>query len=223
PCGTMGAFPEAGCDEPTPIVISIQPDGAGFLPTIQAALDFAAHRDTISLGNGVYSGPGNRDLNYHGKEVVVRSESGDPSACVIDAGGTPQDPRRGFLFVSGESAESVLEGVTITGGAAFGQGVARFGGGIYCAESSPTIRNCIFEGNVAERNGGGINLFHSNSVIEDCVIRGNGAPLGAGISSSSSAPIIRRTQITGNVASESGGGIRYFSQFGSAPQLNSVT
>jgi hypothetical protein len=219
----MGAFPEAGCAEPAPFVFQIQPDGSGDYATIQAALDFAADRDTISLADGVYSGSGNRDLNYHGTEVVIRSEYGDPESCVINCGGTPGEPHRGFVFVSGESAASVLEGVTITGGAAFGSGVSRFGGAIYCAESSPTIRNCILEGNAAQRNGGAINLFHSESVIENCVVRGNQSALGGGISSATSSPTIRSTQITGNVASESGGGIRYFSQFMAAPRIESVT
>src|SRR5690606_7109043 len=102
-------------------------------------------------------------------------------------------------------------------------GVARFGGGIYCAESSPTIRNCILEGNSAQRNGGAINLFHSNSLIENCIVRGNEAPLGAGISSSSSSPTIRRTLVTGNLATESGGGVRYLSRFAASPQIERST
>lgn len=222
-CGGMGAFFEAGCDEPSPIVIPLQPDGSGFLPTIQAALDFAAPHDTISLADGVYSGPWNRDLTYGGKLLVLRSASGNPAACVIDAQGTAPQSHRGFIFTSGETANSILEGVTITGGAAFGEGVARFGGGLYGAEASPTIRNCIFEGNVAQRNGGAINLFHSEAVIEDCIIRGNEAALGGGISSASSSLTIRGTQVTGNMATESGGGIRYFAQFTDAPRMESVT
>lgn len=222
-CETMGAFPDPGCEAPVGAVLVVRPDGSGDLPTIQAALDVAVDRDTISLADGVFTGPGNRDLSYFGKQVVVRSESEEPENCVIDCGGTPAIPHRGFVFVSGETAASLLEGVTITGGAAFGQGVARFGGAIYCAESSPTVRNCIFDGNVAQRNGGAINLFHSNSLIESCIVRGNEAPLGAGISCSSSSPTIRSTQVTGNVASESGGGVRYFSQFGASPHIESTT
>lgn len=222
-CGTMGAFADPGCEAPIGAVLLVRPDGSGDVPTIQAAIDAAVDRDTVSLANGVFSGPGNRDLDFLGKQIVIRSQSGSSADCVIDCGGTSVDPHRAVSFVSGETAASVLEGVTITGGAAFGAGVARFGGAIYCAESSPTIRHCILEGNTAERNGGAINLFHSNAIIEDCMIRGNEAPLGAGVNSSSSAPLIRRTQITGNVASESGGGLRYFSQFGASPQLQGAT
>src|SRR5690606_4662339 len=45
----------------------------------------------------------------------------------------------------------------------------------------------------------------------------------AGISSSSSSPTIRRTLVTGNLATESGGGVRYFSQFGASPQIERST
>ena len=99
----------------------------------------------------------------------------------------------------------------------------RFGGAIYCTGSSPTIRNCILEGNSAERNGGAINLFQSTMSIEGCIIRGNDAPLGGGINSSSSSPEIIGTQITGNYAPDGGGGLRVYAQTGSAPVLNAST
>ncbi|MEZ4653756.1 MAG: right-handed parallel beta-helix repeat-containing protein [Candidatus Eisenbacteria bacterium] len=222
-CPTMGAFAEAGCEDPAPFVFMVRPDGSGDYPTIQAALDFSADRDTVSLADGTFIGPGNRDLDFQGKAVVLRSADGDPSTCVLDCQGSAADPHRAFAFVSGEGLGTVVDGITMNGGAAFGNGVARLGGAIYCADSSPTIRRCIIEGNEAERNGGGINLFHSAALIEDCVIRVNEAPLGGGINSSSSSSVIRRTQVTGNLATQTGGGLRFFSQLLDSPPLEQTT
>ncbi len=63
----------------------VYPDGGGDFPTLQAAIDGSAPGDTIFLGDGVFSGPGNRELVS--KERHFRSLSHDPTACVIDAGG----------------------------------------------------------------------------------------------------------------------------------------
>ena len=55
-----------------------------------------------------------------GKRITVRSQSGDPTTCVIDCEGQLSDrgggARRGFYFHSGETAASVVSGVTITNG-----------------------------------------------------------------------------------------------------------
>ena len=222
PCVGWGAL-GVGCDQPAPANFVVEPDGSSVFPTIQAAIDIAADQDTVSLADGVFRGTGNRDIDFGGKSIVVRSGSGESEGCMIDCEGSPADPHRGFVFVSGETSSSVLQELTIQNGAAFGQGVERFGGAIYCSGSSPTIRGCILEGNSAERNGGAINLFDSRARIEDCIIRGNGAPLGGGINSSSSSPEIIDTQITGNYAAEGGGGFRIFGQSDGLPVLSGST
>src|SRR5437763_1278627 len=52
-------------------------------PTIQAALNAAASGDTVLVANGVYSGPGNVNLDFNGKAITLRS-AGGRDACVID-------------------------------------------------------------------------------------------------------------------------------------------
>jgi len=79
-CGLMGSQP-AACGVRT---FTVCPDGSADFLTIQAALNFAADGDTIELCDHVYVGPGNRDLDYLGRDVIVRSRSGNPAACVID-------------------------------------------------------------------------------------------------------------------------------------------
>ena len=64
--------------------LSVHPDGTGPYPSIQAAIDAARGGDTITLSDGVYTGPGNFNIDLRGKAITVASTSGDPRACVID-------------------------------------------------------------------------------------------------------------------------------------------
>ncbi len=63
-------------------------------PTIQAALDAARVADTVLVAAGTYRGDGNRDLDFRGKDLVLRSEKGR-DATWIDCEGTDKDPHRG--------------------------------------------------------------------------------------------------------------------------------
>jgi len=103
-------------DVPTDSVIEIRPDGSGDHATIQAALDSAAAGDIIELTDGVFTGQGNRDVEFRGKAITIRSRSGDPQSCIIDCQGDSLNLHRGFLFRSAETPESVLEGITIRNG-----------------------------------------------------------------------------------------------------------
>jgi hypothetical protein len=76
-------------------------------PTIQAAIDTAKPGDLVIVADGTYAGMGNRDLDFKGKSIIVRSESG-PSNCIINCQGTEAELHRGFHFHSGENASSVV-------------------------------------------------------------------------------------------------------------------
>jgi hypothetical protein len=81
------------------VVWTVYPDGTGDAATIQAAIDsIAPFGDIIELADGVYTGPGNRDLISYEKTFVVRSLSGDPAACIIDLEGGPAEHHWGFIF-----------------------------------------------------------------------------------------------------------------------------
>jgi hypothetical protein len=117
----------------------------------------------------------------------VRGESENPKNCIIDCEGTPEDPHRGFRIDSGEGPDTVIEGLTITGGyaplaLAVPAGGAILVSGNYAPEmfwTSATIRNCRFIDNLSPFAMGGIDFFFSNSTIEDCYFEGNEA-LGSG-------------------------------------------
>jgi len=164
-------------------ILSVRPDQTGDFPTIQAAIDAASSGAIIELADGIYSGPGNRDITYRGKAITVRSRSGSPNKCIIQCAGVESDPHRGFRFDSDEGTDSILEGVTITGGVVTQWPLTDpLGGGILCdLRASPTIRRCVFVNNWA-RSGGGIacRWFASPTLI-NCTLVSNHASLGSGL------------------------------------------
>jgi hypothetical protein len=84
-------------------------------PTIQAGLDAAVNGDTVTVADGLWTGAGNRDLVFNGKEVLLRSANG-AALCTIDCQGSQATPHRAFSFESGEGPGSVVQGFTLTGG-----------------------------------------------------------------------------------------------------------
>jgi hypothetical protein len=181
-------------------------DGAACGPkaTIQAGMDAAGDGDEVLIADGVYTGAGNRDLDFGGKAITVRSVSADSAACVIDC----ESQGRGFIFASGESASSVVRGLTIGNGLTDGHG-----GGVYCDQSSPTLSDCIISANRATNSGGGVGCYglDSRPTLTNCVIAGNSSPSGAGVScGSSGSPTLINCTIWGNTSDRGhgrGGGL----------------
>lgn len=174
-----------------PRVREVDADGrSAEYATIQAAINAATDGDEIVLRPGVYTGWGNQDLDFWGKALTVRSvDPSDPAvvaATVIDCQGTQARPSRGFRFHSGEAGDSVVAGLTITGGYApaqlVGDQIISVGGAILCEAASPTIRQCVIKSNSAGQAGGAVFSFGEGGPgIERCVIAGNSAASGGGI------------------------------------------
>jgi len=173
-------------------IITVDDDGPADFDNIQAA-------DTVIVADGTYQGPGNRNIDFLGKAITVRSENG-PDTCIIDC----QSLGRGFSFRSGEGADSVLAGLTITNGNGpwdliFDQDTTKVGGGVYVWASSPTIDDCIITSNLAGSGGGICCSQASAPTITGCRIVGNRAQ-GGGIYCADSSPTIINCQITNNTA-----------------------
>lgn len=158
----------------------VKPDGTGDFPTLQDALQAAAPGDTVDLDDGIFSGPGNRDLSFEGKALLVRSRGGDAAACVIDCGGGT-GPHRGFITQT-EGPGSILESVTITGGCLTQPEVLGDGGAFLCGgTSAPSIRSCVFRQNRAYRGGALHCDGEARPVVEYCTFTGNAAARGGAV------------------------------------------
>ncbi len=161
------------------------PEFLGFLvpsvyPTIQAAVDDSWDGDTVWVADGVYTGDGNRDIDFAGKAITVRSENG-PEGCIIDCNGSEGDEHRGFYLHSGEELDSVIDGFTIINGYAYQGGAIRSDGyahNPWVEYVSPTITNCIIRYCKASE-GGGIYCKWGHPKIINCEVNDN--PGGSGI------------------------------------------
>jgi len=187
----------------------VRRDGKGF-PTIRSAIDAAKDGDTVLVADGTYTGVGNRNIDFQGKRITLRSENG-PERCIIDCEGKG----RGFYFRRNEKADSVVDGFTITNGYADGDG-----GAILCSSSSPTIINVIISNNKCGGSGGGICLAPGDSKIANVVLIGNRAKgFGGGLCSRAGNPRVTNCTVAANAA-EQGGGL-YFDD-GSPALSNSI-
>lgn len=176
--------------------------------TIQDAIDEAVNGDTVIVNDGNYTGEGNRDIDFNGKAIIVRSENG-PENCIIDCQASSGNQHRGFTFHNGEGNSSLLDGFTITNGYGpnedLGNGIRSYGGAILCNGSSPTITRCKIEVNSA-KFGGGIYSISASPKIDYCTISGNSVTnTGCGITCDGGSATISRCLITGNVGSFGGG------------------
>jgi len=183
-------------------IIYVDDNGNADFDTTQAAIDDANDTDVILVAPGTYTGDGNRDIDFRGKGVTVRSKDG-PRTCIIDCQGSESEPHRGFHFHCNEDANSILEGVSIV------NGYADWGGGIVCKKASPTIVGCIVSRNRAIDSGGGLLISVSNVWIGNCIISHNEAgDNGGGVFyTGDDTVIIDGCTIIDNHADHSGGGI----------------
>jgi predicted outer membrane repeat protein len=176
----------------------------GEYSTIQDAIDAAGDWDTVLVADGIYKGIGNRDIDFYGRKIQLKSENGAEN-CIIDCNASSAEPHRGFYFHSGENADSILDGLTIT------NGYAENGGGIYCKYSSPAITNCIFASNSTSAWGGAMFNYESSPAIINCVFTCNSARYwGGAMSNEGSNPVVTNCTFSGNSAREDGGAIDNF-------------
>ena len=174
-------------------------------PTIQAGIDAAVDGDTVLVADGTYTGEGNRDIDFNGKAITVKSENGAGN-CIVDCEWGPD----GFNVGGEEGKNSILSGFTVT--------KSSWSAAIRCGNSSK-IMDCIITNNSGAFGGGyGIsawgtstitgctisnNLYtgitlSGDSTITDCTISNNG---GIGINAWGTSTI------TGCTISNNGGGI----------------
>ncbi len=151
----------------------VLPDGSGPYPTIQAAIDAAEEGDEILLGDGVFVGPGNRDLSIP-EFLAFSSESGRFEACVIDL--------EGFGLGEVDVAVTCRDVTVRNGGGLFiFFGEVSFSGCRFQRQSlvvmtgsdmaAAHFTDCTFE------DGSGIQLLTSNLTATGCTFSGCTSPV----------------------------------------------
>ena len=181
--------------------------------SIQSAISAADELDTVLVQPGAYY----ESINFLGKNIVVGSlylttgQIDHIDRTVIEGGNN----RRPATFENGESHAARLIGFSLR------NGNVHLGGGIFCRESSPTLRNLYIYENRADDGGGIYCIEQSSPVISNVYIIDNTATdQGGGIHcSDNSNPTIFDSKISSNSAS-SGGGL--YCNTNSLPALTDV-
>lgn len=162
--------------------------------TIADGIFAAVEGDTIRVSAGMYTGTGNRDLDFDGKNVVIIGAGSDST--IIDCQGTATELHRAFWLHSDEDTSTVIRDLKIINGTHIA------GGGIYCANSGLRLvgvtfqsnkgtgdfsgggavavtgkrvifENCQFLSNTAEDFGGGVYAYGSDLKFEKCSFKYN--------------------------------------------------
>ena len=185
----------------SPKVFTVDPYGdTGYL-TVQDALNASADGDTIELVNGRHSGPGNRDLDFGGKSIVLRSQRGDALYCVLDADGyylDPPDPHFNLRFGPSRSVGRptvgpptvAVENLRIEDG---------FESVVCDSGSAPVFRNCTFE-----RSYRAVSCMGASPVFINCSFDNNNSAL---ICDEGSTVVVDGGRVWQNYSFDDGGGI----------------
>lgn len=226
----------------------------GAFTNIQAALDAASPADTIFLAGGQTFIWTNQIVWAKGQITMLGGHEGagtpgkrDPRQWPTVLTRAPGSAAHRIMYIS--AGDAALDGVAITGGSSsYGAGLhvagaqdvrlngcavtnnaysgnATQGGGIYAADSSVTISNCIVRGNrltctrsnwAANVSGGGI--WSSGTLgVHDSLICDNdainiyypSAPQGGGIHFEGSSLLLHNALLAGNNAHNGGAGGLY--------------
>jgi hypothetical protein len=160
----------------------------GNYPLIQTAIDNSKNGDVILVSPGVYS----ENINFKGKAITVASTNVSDPAVVANTIIHGVGHSSVVTFSSGEKSNSILAGLTITGGyGTVNASIATniyWGGGIYCYQASPKIAGNVIIGNSGPDGstsdaayGAGIGCVQSDAIIIRNRIAGNSGYAGSGI------------------------------------------
>ena len=163
-------------------------------PTVAAAIDAAAPFDVITIAAGIHI---EHNIDLQGKTVTIQGEIGPDGtlATTLDA----QGQGAVFLIQSGETSDTVIRYLRMTGGTGYLTSPIRSGGGLFIFEASPSIIGCEISGNSAADLGGGIAIVDSSPRIIDCTVSNNTSDTGGGIYFNTSTTMLSGSVICGNL------------------------
>lgn len=135
--------------------------------TIQKGIDTSSTGDTVLVADGTYTGAGNKNIEFLGRDITVRSVNG-PESCILDL----QNSGKGFQMSWAEA--STIDGFTIMNGRP--ASTTDYGVGVACWWCTGVIRNCIIKNHSGVQWGAGIDIFGTRSegpLIVNCIFAGN--------------------------------------------------
>ncbi len=176
-------------NQPPPVVVEAEvhvdaassgyQDGSESYPfsDIGQAIALVDTGGTVHVAPGIYTGPGNRDIDFPRNLRLVASAG--PESTVIDCEGEG----RAFSIGTGTcigvvDTSSVIRGFTVTNGS------ADDGGGMRLSGVSPRVVECTFSDNYVTRRGGAAHVEDSYAIFDRCLFLNNtgadGAATGGG-------------------------------------------
>lgn len=174
----------------------------GEYETIQGAIEVAWPGHQVSVGPGTYQ----EAIDFLGKAISVVGTGGQ-TVTTIDATGLGTSA---VTCANGEGANSLLQGFTVTGGS------CSDGGGLLCNCTSPTVTDCLFQGNIVTGCGGGVLSYGGTPAFTGCLFENNSAWAGGGFYGENAAPVLDGCSFSDNGATYGGGAALNAAVFGGA-------
>lgn len=187
--------------------------------TLVSAIAGASDGDTLCVAPGTYT----ENLDFFGKAIAVIGAGGSEQTFLVPTAFLPI-----VTFDQEETASSLLQGFTLTNGAAEnGAGIYlsgtsptltdlvvedcdadSFGGGLYAVGGSPTLSKVLFTGNAATE-GGAMALLDADTTLDDATIGPSNTVSGegGGIYISGGTARLSGVVLTANDANLDGGGL----------------
>ena len=165
--------------------------------------------DNVSVEGG-YAGlanpisPDDRDLVAY-ESTLSGDLAGNDDPADFPDGLTFEENACRVVTGSGTGPTASLDGFTVTAGRAEHTLLPRWsGGGLYNEGGSPTVANCIFQGNAAMATGGGVCNVNSAPTLISCRLLGNDAHYGGGMENVLADPVLINCIFSGNRATSEG-------------------
>lgn len=160
----------------------------------------------LKEGVGIYGGFTGNELTRDERDWTLNPTilSGDIDRNYVLDGGNAYH----VVTSSDVGSTAILDGFTISGGNAVGD-THMSGGGMYCANSSPTLVNLTFSSNKAAHNGGGMYNYLSSPKLTNISFSSNSAERGGGMYGYLSSLLLTKVTFSANLAENGGGMYNY--------------
>ncbi|MEZ5975783.1 MAG: right-handed parallel beta-helix repeat-containing protein [Planctomycetota bacterium] len=147
--------------------------GLGTQSQPYARIDYALAQTSTGNGDVLLIAPGDyidEAIDFGGKAVLVQSTGG--AAVTFLSGLGPGSAQHALVrFVSGEGRQAGLEGFTLRNAPGVSANAA---GAVFIEGSMPTLRDLVFEGNLAPGSGSAVYVVNGNPLLDTCTFSGNG-------------------------------------------------